>query len=157
MQFLLKPTEKKTAAHIWTSDDTLCRMASTGGLDPQRYKVAIDFGDHKICHMCEVAFAGLSKSKQEMLLSEWSNLSVEIWKEQRGGRCSLCHAELAAAELLYGMFKLTGNGEEFLTVRFMKEASALAGIKLAVELALMIYLGHCFLITKRGRIWNAWR
>jgi hypothetical protein len=69
MKFIFK-VGKKTAAHAWTGNDTLCRMASTGGLNPQRYKVESDFGDRKICHMCEIVWDRLSKSEQETLLSE---------------------------------------------------------------------------------------
>lgn len=46
--------KKNTRAHIWTEDDTVCRMWSTGGLKRESYEVQDDRGNHKICHMCEL-------------------------------------------------------------------------------------------------------
>jgi len=47
-----RPTGK---AHYWEGIDTLCRMASTGGLQLRRYKVAANSGGRPVCHMCSNA------------------------------------------------------------------------------------------------------
>jgi hypothetical protein len=52
MKYLIKKTGVKVRAHIWTGEDTVCRMWSTGGLRQQRFEVREDRGDHQICHMC---------------------------------------------------------------------------------------------------------
>lgn len=44
---------KPKVAHIWDGDDTLCRLASTGGLDKDRYKSSATPNNLKICKLCE--------------------------------------------------------------------------------------------------------
>jgi hypothetical protein len=39
-------------AHHWVSGDTLCRMASTGGLNVNRYLVKPTTDGRAICRMC---------------------------------------------------------------------------------------------------------
>ena len=39
-------------AHIWLGVDTLCRMASTGGLRPHRYRLANTHYGLPVCTMC---------------------------------------------------------------------------------------------------------
>ena len=53
MKFLIRRNGKKVKAHIWSDDDTVCRMYSTGGLRKDRYRVLDEPGNHKICHMCQ--------------------------------------------------------------------------------------------------------
>lgn len=44
--------KKARCAHIWRNGDTVCRMASTGGLNLRRYVVA-HMTDLPICENCE--------------------------------------------------------------------------------------------------------
>jgi hypothetical protein len=53
MKFLIRKQGAKVKAHLWTGDDTVCRMWSTGGLKQPRFEVRVDRGDHEICHMCD--------------------------------------------------------------------------------------------------------
>jgi hypothetical protein len=70
MRFLVKNDGKKSAVHVWTEGDTLCRMASTGGLDLKRYVTVTELDQADICHMCEVVFAGLSQKSQQNIWDE---------------------------------------------------------------------------------------
>lgn len=49
-----KPCKKKRlVAHIWTGEDTACRMWSTGGIPhKERYETSIDQRGAPICTMC---------------------------------------------------------------------------------------------------------
>jgi Zn-finger protein len=38
--------------HLWTGTDTVCRMYSTGGLNPKKYVVHRDSDHRKICQNC---------------------------------------------------------------------------------------------------------
>ena len=53
--WLIRKTGEKTKAHIWTGEDTACRMASTGGLKMHKYELRQDRGNHAICSMCNSA------------------------------------------------------------------------------------------------------
>jgi hypothetical protein len=44
----------KSKSHIWTGDDTACRMWSTGGLNRTRRWVVEDKALRPICTMCLV-------------------------------------------------------------------------------------------------------
>lgn len=48
---------KPQVAHIWAGDDTRCRMASTGGLDPANYSVVLEPG-LPVCAMCKASATG---------------------------------------------------------------------------------------------------
>lgn len=51
--WLISRTSENRAAHIIDSNgDTLCRLLSTGGLSPAKYRVADDKGARRICQMC---------------------------------------------------------------------------------------------------------
>ena len=52
MYLLRKRLTAKSVAHIWTGSDTACRMYSTGGLNPKKYKLSKESYDLKICTMC---------------------------------------------------------------------------------------------------------
>ena len=45
---------KKPRAHIWINGDTLCRMFSTGGMRPDKYRLVDRTDDMVICSMCAV-------------------------------------------------------------------------------------------------------
>lgn len=54
MKYLIRTKGKNKAAHIWTGQDTVCRMWSTGGIDKRRmYDVHDDNKGLRICHICE--------------------------------------------------------------------------------------------------------
>jgi hypothetical protein len=55
---------RKKAAHIWTGRDTLCRMASTGGLNRKRYEVSDDPGERFICQICSGLDARMPNRKR---------------------------------------------------------------------------------------------
>lgn len=44
--------KENTAAHLWNGKDTVCRMASTGGLNLRRYKVFDNTCGKSICKNC---------------------------------------------------------------------------------------------------------
>lgn len=44
---------KGRVAHVWTGSDTLCRQASTGGLEITHYMVTGSVGARAVCHMCQ--------------------------------------------------------------------------------------------------------
>lgn len=74
MRYLVRKTHrasKKPVAHLWKGDDTVCRMASTGGLAVRKYVVLDDVGDMKICTMC---YNVLDKEMEQQLLGEFDNL-----------------------------------------------------------------------------------
>ncbi len=52
-QYLVRKRKAK-AAHLWTGFDSMCRMASTGGLKMEKYDLRDDAGELPICHMCQV-------------------------------------------------------------------------------------------------------
>lgn len=51
-EFLIRKTGLKARAHLWTGEDTACRMWSTGGLKRSRFDVKSERGEHEICVMC---------------------------------------------------------------------------------------------------------
>ncbi len=51
--------KKKGKAHYWTGTDTVCRLASTGGLDASRYFVSeAKHESRAVCHMCRQVSLG---------------------------------------------------------------------------------------------------
>ena len=49
----LVPKRKKGKAHVWTGEDTQCRMASTGGLSMSRYDLAVELPEGvEVCSLC---------------------------------------------------------------------------------------------------------
>lgn len=62
--FVIRKNGTKQKAHVWTGEDTACRMWSTGGLKHSRY----DFRDspcgRKICWMC-AHITGLREDKND--------------------------------------------------------------------------------------------
>jgi hypothetical protein len=51
-QFLVRKRGLKPKAHYWNDGDTLCRMASTGGLKLSRYSLRESNDGKEICWMC---------------------------------------------------------------------------------------------------------
>ena len=56
MQYLYNEKRKKTAAHIWTGEDTACRMFSTGGLKAGKKEIHDDLDHRRVCLMCQNNF-----------------------------------------------------------------------------------------------------
>ena len=51
-EFLVHIRKERSAAHLWDGSDTLCRMASTGGLRIEGYCAVKDRGGRRICQLC---------------------------------------------------------------------------------------------------------
>ncbi len=55
MEYLIRNKGTKNKTHIWTGEDTACRMWSTGGLASSKgYTVHQGTDGHEICHMCQL-------------------------------------------------------------------------------------------------------
>jgi hypothetical protein len=69
MKFLIKRRGNNVRAHVWTGTDTLCRMASTSGLDVDRYDITSTLDDRakNVCHMCRLLWGRLAKDEQHAL------------------------------------------------------------------------------------------
>lgn len=53
VQYLFRGHGTRNSAHYWNGKDTLCRLWSTGGMNPRRkWIVAPDPQGHPICTMC---------------------------------------------------------------------------------------------------------
>lgn len=64
MKYLIKVQGKKQkTAHLWDGTDTLCRMFSTGGLNPSKYEITDHKGERGICFMCNTV-----KMRDEMMV-----------------------------------------------------------------------------------------
>lgn len=54
LKYLLRKRGLSNPAHYWTGNDTVCRLASTGGLKPGGFRVLDDAPDGRdICLMCQ--------------------------------------------------------------------------------------------------------
>lgn len=51
--YLIRDKSQKIKAHIWTGNDTSCRMWSTNGLKHERYSVHETTLGREICVMCQ--------------------------------------------------------------------------------------------------------
>lgn len=60
MSYLVPSKGKlKNAAHLWTGEDTLCRMYSTGGLKLRRgYRITESAEGRRTCVMCQSVAEG---------------------------------------------------------------------------------------------------
>jgi hypothetical protein len=47
--------KRKSIVHLFRNGDTLCRMASTGGLNMDNYHIEKKIGERKICSLCASA------------------------------------------------------------------------------------------------------
>ena len=54
-EYLIRGKGKNPRAHVWTGNDTVCRMWSTGGLRQSNYSVHSELGGLEICSMCRGA------------------------------------------------------------------------------------------------------
>jgi len=54
MQFYFNPKKKTTVAHIWTGEDTACKMLSSGGMRPGKKEVSERVDGRPVCEMCRV-------------------------------------------------------------------------------------------------------
>ena len=88
MTYLIRIKGARQVAHLWNGDDTLCRMASTGGLTMRKYQV-----EHsrppgsRLCHMC--ANTEASTIEHRVLADERRRsleLRDEVLAEKRGKR-----------------------------------------------------------------------
>lgn len=52
MQYLYDIDKPKRAAHIWTGDDSACRMLSTGGMRIGKKTIHDELGNRSVCVMC---------------------------------------------------------------------------------------------------------
>ena len=74
MDYLVRKT-RSGRAHVWLGTDTLCRMASTGGLNTRRYLITSDKAYVPVCTMCRKVAAAQGiyvppdDNKQEDLLT----------------------------------------------------------------------------------------
>lgn len=58
--YLLNPNKHKSAAHLWTGSNTVCKMYGSGGMNKRRQKVSVITLGKPICTMC-LAVNGRSK------------------------------------------------------------------------------------------------
>lgn len=61
MQYLYSLKRKKTAAHIWTGEDTACRMLSTGGIKIGNKELHDNPNDRRVCLMCQNNYRKIEK------------------------------------------------------------------------------------------------
>ena len=53
MEYLVHPVKRKYRKHLWTGEDTVCRMYSTGGIRSEYIVVSEKIAaDRNLCHMC---------------------------------------------------------------------------------------------------------
>jgi len=64
MQFFYNSKRPKTAAHIWTGEDTACKMLSTGGMSPGAKQLHLELDKRRVCLMCQTNFRKLNKFTQ---------------------------------------------------------------------------------------------
>jgi hypothetical protein len=53
MQYLYNHKRPNTAAHIWTGDDTACKMLSTGGMRHGKKELHAELDGRRLCLMCQ--------------------------------------------------------------------------------------------------------
>lgn len=58
-RYLVRISKEGPAAHVWTGNDTACRMWTTGGLKPNGVRLAETQMGHRLCRIC-VADSGVS-------------------------------------------------------------------------------------------------
>lgn len=50
--YLLNPNKHKSAAHLWTGNNTVCKMYGTGGMTKSRQITSLTARGKPICTMC---------------------------------------------------------------------------------------------------------
>ena len=77
----------KHKAHLWDGTDTVCRMASTGGLKMDTYKVFDSHNGKEICRICTGIYRGKGGDMGKVLRGDWSwkagNLDAGFKKKVR--------------------------------------------------------------------------
>jgi hypothetical protein len=53
MKYFYNAKRKGTAAHIWTGDDTACKMFSTGGIRRGKKELHDELDHRRVCLMCQ--------------------------------------------------------------------------------------------------------
>lgn len=114
MQFYYNPNKKSTAAHIWTGQDTACRMLSTGGIRPGKKAILPDPNDKRICTMCQ--------SNYRTLMTERFGMSPEdahLYLDMAKQGLHVHPVTLTAALVMTGDVDLKYLGETY--ERFVSE------------------------------------
>ena len=94
MKYLVRTRGSRQVAHLWNGDDTLCRMASTGGLSLRKYQVVDSQPPgSKLCHMCATTEASTIEHRA---LADERRRSLELRDEV------LAEAQLHATQVLIG-------------------------------------------------------
>ena len=57
----LVSNKKKNCAHIWDGADTLCRLYSTGGMNPRKKRISLTREGRRMCELCLMANQKLPK------------------------------------------------------------------------------------------------
>lgn len=79
MKFLIRKSGNNQKAHIWEDGDTLCRMASTGGIKVSRFNLFDDDCGKDVCTMCNNSYN--ARSSYAEFMKEFSGpvtLSAEM-------------------------------------------------------------------------------
>ena len=79
-QYISHPN--KRVAHIWTGDDTVCRLWSTGGIvSKSKYKITEKPTKSKICNMCMIVYDKQSfNKKRECERVEAYEAGLVLWE-----------------------------------------------------------------------------
>lgn len=83
-KYLVNKRRPKSAAHIWLGKDTACKLASTGGLQIERYTTEPTACGRKVCRMCEVNKLQLnveSRKQRESIADECLQLVLDYVRE----------------------------------------------------------------------------
>jgi hypothetical protein len=67
--------KRSAAAHIWTGEDTACRMYSTGGLRKSG-KVFDDRGERRVCTMCKNVMSSQERKSHKV---EFNDMAIYLW------------------------------------------------------------------------------
>jgi len=88
MKFLIRNKRKKNknrkiTAHIWSinNNDTVCRMASTGGLDTKNYRLSDENHNFRICQLCTNKMVKLLKVNAPDFDAD------AVWRYENGWCC----------------------------------------------------------------------
>lgn len=65
--FLISTKKKNSAAHLWTGNDTVCRLYSTGGMSKKKKTVSLTANGKPICSLC---LSVNSRSKNPILFPD---------------------------------------------------------------------------------------
>jgi hypothetical protein len=73
MQYFYNLKKKSTKAHIWTGNDTACKMLSTGGIRKGIKSVYDSTDGREVCSMCKVNHmkSEISRSNHAQITEKW--------------------------------------------------------------------------------------